>query len=157
MAKKQDNAELPVIENRKARHQYHIEDTLECGIALRGSEVKTVRDGQVSLGEGFIRVQENPPAFLLYQVHIGEYTPAGSLGHKPTRPRLLLAHRTEVLKWARKMTKGMTIVPLKMYFKGPWAKVLIGMGTGKKAHDKRQSLKEKDAKREMQRSMSRRF
>ncbi len=155
MSKKPENA-LPVIENRKARHDYHIEDTLECGIVLTGSEIKVVRENRVSIAEGFCRVEENPPRLTLYQVHFGEYRPSGALGHKPIRARTLLAHKGEIRKIARKMSKGMTIVPLKMYFKGAWAKVLIGIGSGKKAHDKRQSIKEKDAKREMQRAMSKR-
>jgi SsrA-binding protein len=154
---KKEPKSLPVIENRKARHDYAIGETLECGVMLMGSEIKVVREGKVSLTEGFCRVTEFPPTLTLHQVHIGEYRPAGSMGHKPIRARTLLAHRGEIAKIARKMTKGMTIVPLKMYFKGPWAKVLIGIGTGKKAHDKREALKQKDAKREMQRAMSRRF
>ncbi len=153
MAKKAAKS-LPVMENRKAGHDYHIEETLECGIVLMGSEIKTVREGRVSLTEGFCRVEQYPPQITLLQVHIGEYRPAGSLGHKPIRSRTLLANKGEILKIARKMTKGMTIVPLKMYFKGPWCKVLIGVGKGKKAHDKRESMKQKDAKREMQRAMS---
>jgi SsrA-binding protein len=154
MTKKPD--QLPSVENRKARHDYHIDETLECGLVLRGSEIKSVREGKVSIGEGFCRVQESPPALLLYKVHIGEYAPAGSLGHVPVRARLLLAHKGEIVKLARKMTKGMTIVPLSVYFKGPWAKVLIGVGRGKKAHDKRATLKKKDNEREMRRAMSKR-
>jgi SsrA-binding protein len=153
---KKESNPLPVIENRKARHDYAIGETLECGIVLTGSEIKVVREGKVSLTEGFCRVTELPPTLTLHQVNIGEYRPAGALGHKPVRSRSLLAHKGEITRFARRMTKGMTIVPLKMYFKGPWAKVLIGIGTGKKAHDKRESMKLKDAKREMQRAMSRR-
>lgn len=157
MAKKPAKAEtLPTIENRKARHDYHIEDTLECGIALMGSEIKSVRNGHVSLAEGFVRISEQPPTLMLYKVHIGEYTPAAALGHAATRTRVLLANKSEIHKWAKKMSKGMTIVPLKMYFKGPWAKLLIGLAKGKQAHDKRQDIAKKDAARDMQRAMSRR-
>ncbi|HEX2839158.1 MAG TPA: SsrA-binding protein SmpB [Phycisphaerales bacterium] len=157
MAKKPAKADtLPMIENRKARHDYHIEDTLECGIALMGSEIKSVRDGHVSLAEGFVRITEQPPTLTLYKVHIGEYTPAAALGHAATRTRILLANKSEIHKWAKKMSKGMTIVPLKMYFKGPWAKLLIGLAKGKQAHDKRQDIAKKDAARDMQRAMSRR-
>lgn len=157
MGKKPAKADtLPMIENRKARHDYHIEDTLECGIALMGSEIKSVRDGHVSLAEGFVRITEQPPTLTLYKVHIGEYMPAAALGHAATRTRILLANKSEIHKWAKKMSKGMTIVPLKMYFKGPWAKLLIGLAKGKQAHDKRQDIAKKDAARDMQRAMSKR-
>jgi SsrA-binding protein len=151
-----ENPDRLIAENRKARHDYAIEDTLECGIALQGSEVKAVRAGQVSIAEGWVRVQERPPALILQQVHIGEYSPAGALGHKAIRGRTLLAHKHEVLKLARRMTKGVTVVPLKLYFKDGWAKVLIGIGTGKKAHDKRHAIAKRDADRDMRRAMSRR-
>jgi len=145
-----------VVENRKARHDYFIDETLEVGLALQGSEVKAVRANLVSIGEGFIRVTEAPPTLTLHQVHIGEYGPAGELGHRPVRARVLLAHKREIVKIARKMAKGMTIVPLKLYFKDGWAKLLIGVARGKKAHDKRHSIAERDAKRDIQRAMSRR-
>ncbi|HLP84899.1 MAG TPA: SsrA-binding protein SmpB [Phycisphaerales bacterium] len=160
MAKKSDKSgdDVQIIaENRKARHDYVIEETLECGIVLTGSEIKSVRDKQISIGEGWVRVTENPPTLMLQQVHIGEYKPAGALGHKPVRGRVLLAKKGEILKIARKFSKGTTIVPLKMYFKGGWAKVLIGVGRGAKSHDKREAIKQKDAKREMSRAMSRKF
>ncbi|MFO0832592.1 MAG: SsrA-binding protein SmpB [Phycisphaerales bacterium] len=157
MAKKAAKPDqLPSIENRKARHDYHIEDTLECGIALMGSEIKSVRDGHVSLAEGFVRITAEPPTLTLHKVHIGEYTPAAALGHAATRTRILLAHKQEVQKWARKMTKGMTIVPLKLYFKGPWAKLLIGLAKGKQAHDKRRDIAKRDADRDLRRVMSKR-
>jgi SsrA-binding protein len=154
--KKPNSGDETIAENRKARHDYFVEETLECGIVLQGSEVKSVRDRQVSIAEGFCRVQESPPTLSLHQVHIGEYAPAGALGHRPVRSRILLAKRGEIVKIARKMTKGMTIVPLKMYFKDGWAKVLIGICKGKQAHDKRQSIAKRDAQRDMQRAMSRR-
>ena len=146
-----------IAENRKARHDFVIEETLECGIVLTGSEIKSVRDKQISIGEGWVRLTEKPPTLMLQQVHIGEYKPAGALGHKPVRGRLLLAKKAEIEKIARKFSKGTTIVPLKMYFKGGWAKVLIGIGRGAKSHDKREAIKQKDAKREMSRAMSRKF
>jgi len=160
LAKKPDKSDPSnqiIAENRKARHDFVIDETLECGIMLTGSEIKSVRDKQISIGEGWVRVTENPPTLMLQQVHIGEYKPAGALGHKPVRARVLLAKKGEILKIARKFTKGTTIVPLKMYFKGGWAKVLIGIGHGAKVHDKRESIKQKDAKREMARAMSRKF
>jgi len=162
MAKKKDQQpEDRVIENRKARFEYHIHDTLEVGIALRGSEVKSVRDGVVSLAEGYIRVETAPPCLFLHQVNIGEYGPAGPAGnkrqHAPTRTRVLLAHKREILKLARQVEqRGMTIVPLKIYFKDGFAKLLIGVAEGKAKHDKRQSIAERQAKRDIARAMSRR-
>jgi len=156
VAKKKDNADR-TIENRRARHDYHISDTLECGLVLRGSEVKAVRDGMVSLAEGYVRVQENPPALFLHSVNIGEYGPAGPRQHAPTRTRALLAHKREVEKLSRKVQqKGFTLVPLKLYFKNGYAKILVGLGEGKSRYDKRQAIAEREHKRDIQRAMSRR-
>ncbi len=156
MAKKQAN-EPRTIENRKARFDYHIEETLEVGIALRGSEVKAVRAGTVSLGEGYVLVEGNPPTMTLVGVNIGEYAPAGGLGHRATRARALLAHRREVVKLAKRIEqKGMTIVPLKLYFKNGWAKLEIGVARGKSKSDKRQAIGEREAQRDIDRAMSRR-
>jgi SsrA-binding protein len=163
MAKNQDkpNTNERVIENRKARHDYAILDSLECGIILRGSEVKSVRAGAVSLGEGWVKAEGSPPSLLLYGVNIAEYGPAGPIGgagqHKPTRGRALLAHKREIVKLARQSEeKGLTIVPLKMYFKNGYAKVLIGVARGKTSHDKRESIKEREHARDIQRATSRR-
>jgi len=157
MAKKPAKSDTPTIENRKARFNYIITDTLECGIMLQGSEVKSVRDGKVSIAEGYVRVQENPPALYLHSVSIDEYGPAGVLGHKLARTRKLLAHKREIAKLARQVDqKGMTIVPLKIYFKDGYAKVLIGLGKGKAAHDKRSTIKERESNRDIARAMSRR-
>jgi SsrA-binding protein len=155
--KKKDGTGEPTIENRKARHQYHIDDTLEVGIALRGSEVKSVRAGRMSLGEGYVRAEENPLALHLYGVHIGEYENASGLTqHKPVRPRTLLAHKREIRKWlVESQAKGTTIVPLKAYFKNGRVKVLIGLARGKKQHDKRQDVKKRETDREMRRAMTR--
>jgi len=123
----------PVIENRQARHDYHIEETLECGISLRGTEVKSVRRGLASLAEGYVRATAEPAALELHGVHIAEYPPAGAAHqHAPTRTRVLLAHKREIRKLAgQTSTKGTTIVPLRMYFKEGRVKVLIGVATGK--------------------------
>lgn len=160
MAGKKDKTKEVVIENRRARFEYHIGDTLECGIVLRGSEVKSLRDGQVSLQEGFVRALAEPPALLLHAVDIGEYGPSGPVGngrqHARVRARVLLAHKGEILKLAKQMAvKGMTIVPLKLYFKNGFAKVLIGVGKGKAKHDKREAMGKRDAERDMARAMSR--
>lgn len=149
---------LPTIENRKARHDYAIEDTIEVGIKLTGSEVKSVRDGRVSLAEGYVRVQENPPELSLHSINIAVYPPAGAQQHKPTRTRPLLAHKREILKLYREVSqKGVSLVPLKMYFKNGYAKVLVGVGKGRGQSDKRQALAEREAKREIDRAMSHRM
>lgn len=156
MSKKSERT-LPTIENRKARFDYHIDETLECGIALMGSEVKSVRAGQVSLGEGYVVVRDDPPSISLINVDIGEYQPAGSLGHRRTRSRVLLARKKDIVRLAKIISKkGMTIVPLKLYFKGPWAKVLIGVARGKTHTDKRQTIAQREAKRDIDRAMSKR-
>lgn len=148
-----------VIENRRARHDFHIDDTLEVGIVLVGTEVKAVRDGNASLAEGFVRVEGDPPTLKLHNVSIGEYGPAGPQQHKLARPRTLLAHRREIARLQRQvMQKGMTIVPLRLYFNDRgYAKLLIGIARGKATHDKRQAIKERESKRDLQRSMSRRM
>lgn len=146
----------PTIENRRARHDYEILDTIECGIALLGSEVKSVRDGKVSLAEGYVRVTPSPPGLELYSVNIAEYAPAGPAAHNPTRTRRLLAHRREILKLARQVDqKGVTLVPLRMYFAKGYAKVLVGLARGKSAHDKRRSIAQRETRREIERAMTR--
>lgn len=156
-SKKKSTTNEPTIENRKARHQYFIDETLECGIKLLGTEVKSVRAGKVSLAEGYVRAEENPPSLTVYGIHIGEYPPAGQhRQHKPTQPRQLLAHRREILKLANKTRpKGVTLVPLKVYFVRGKAKMLIGLAHGKQKHDKRQDIAKRDAQRDMERAMGR--
>ncbi|HVZ93503.1 MAG TPA: SsrA-binding protein SmpB [Phycisphaerales bacterium] len=159
MAKpKPDNPE-PEILNRRARHDYHIAETFEVGIALRGSEVKSVRKGEISLAEGYIIARTEPYRLDLVDVHIGEYKPAGTgrSQHAPTRARTLLAHRREIKKLEiATQSKGTTIVPLKLYFKNGFAKLLIGLATGKKEFDKRQSIQKRETQRDINRAMSRR-
>lgn len=158
MATKKNNQAERVIENRKARHDYIISETFEAGIVLAGSEVKSVRDGKVSLAEGYVRVDPAQNAAFLVGVNIGEYAPAGSRGHPPVRSRKLLLHRREVLKLAKAVeAKGFTVVPLKMYFKNGFAKVLIGVAQGRAAHDKRDRIAKRDAQRDMARAMSKRM
>ncbi len=156
MAKKKKQSGSPTVENRKARYQYHIHDTLEVGIQLVGSEVKSVRAGNISIAEGFVRVDPSPLGMYLHQVNIGEYGPAGGMGHAATRVRKLLAHRQEIEKLKRAVDrKGVAIVPLKLYFKNGFAKVLIGVGEGKSRSDKRNTIAERDTQRDMQRAMTR--
>ena len=155
--RKQTSVE-PVIENRKARHDYVVGDTLECGLELKGTEIKSVRDAQVSLAEGWIRAVEDPPSLSLHGVHIAEYPPAGvHRQHDPIRTRRLLAHKREIKKFADQIrAKSATLVPLKIYFVRGKAKLLVGVGLGKRKADKRQDLAKRDAQRDMDRAMSRR-
>ncbi len=161
MAKKGKNKKgnvTPVFENRRARHDYFIEDTLECGIRLEGSEVKSIRDGNCSLKEGFITIDERPLKMLLHQVDIPPYQPAGALNHQPKRTRMLLAKKREMEKLARSVDiKGVTLVPLKLYFSGSYAKVLVGVARGKATYDKRHTIADRDAKRDLDRAMSKRM
>jgi SsrA-binding protein len=145
----------PTIENRQARHDYAIGDTLECGIELLGTEVKSVRAGKVSLAEGYVSARGAPPELLLHSVHIAEYPPAGkAVQHEPVRVRKLLAHRREIVRLADEVKRGgFTLVPLKIYFKNGRAKLLIGLGTGRKAADKRQAIAAREMKRDMDRAM----
>jgi SsrA-binding protein len=159
MARKQDKSDSPRIENRRARFDYTITDTLEVGIMLHGPEVKSIRQGKVSLAEGYVRVESNPPSLFLHSVNIDEYGPAKG-GPRPqamVRTRKLLAHKREILKLARQVSqKGMTIVPLSLYFKDGYAKVLIGVGKGRARHDKRHAIADRESKRDVSRAMSRR-
>jgi len=144
-----------IAQNRKARHNYAILDALECGIALVGSEVKSLRAGKVSLEEAYGRVREGE--VWLIGCDIPEYVQANRFNHNPRRPRKLLLHRREMKRFAaRAYEKGLTLIPLKMYFKEGRAKVLLGLCRGKQLHDKRQSMKQADARRYIQRSLRRR-
>lgn len=155
--KDQREANAPTIENRRARYDYFIGETVECGMKLYGPEVKSVRDSKISIGEGYVSAQLEPPVLLLHNVNIGEYAPAGSSKPTPTRVRKLLAHKREIAKlFKASQIKGNTLVPLKVYFKNGYAKLLVGIGTGKKAHDKRQSIAERESQREIDRAMSKR-
>lgn len=139
-----------VTKNRKARHDFHIEETLEAGIALRGSEVKSIREGRISLQEAFCRVENGE--MKLFNCHIAPYSHGDeSTAPDPTRPRKLLLHRSEIRKWEKaSQQKGYTIVPLTVYFKNGYAKVEIGLAKGKKLYDKRADIAEREAKRRME-------
>ncbi|MFN0011119.1 MAG: SsrA-binding protein SmpB [Phycisphaerales bacterium] len=162
MAKKKDKPDHRVIENRRAHFDYDIGETVECGMQLFGSEVKSVRAGLVSLGEGYVRADASPPSLWLHGVNIALYGPAGSIGGssrqaEPTRTRKLLAHKNEILKlWKAQQIKGNTLVPLKLYFKNGYAKCLIGVGTGRKRGDKREAIKTREMKRDIDRAMTKR-
>jgi SsrA-binding protein len=149
-----DKNERVVAENRKARHNYHVLDTLECGIVLVGSEVKSLRTGQLSLDEAYGRV-EGGEVWLL-GANIAEYSYSHDLNHVPKRRRKLLMHRREMKKFAgQAVEKGMTLVPLKVYFKAGRAKVLIGICKGKQKHDKREAMKKRESDRDISRAMRR--
>jgi SsrA-binding protein len=142
-----------VSENRKARHEYEVLETLECGIMLAGSEVKSLRDGKLSLDESYARVKDGD--LWLLGADIAEYPQAALFNHKPKRPRKLLVHKIEFRKFAqRAKEKGLTLVPLRFYFnERGLAKVQLGLCKGKKLHDKRETLKKSDAKRDIDRAM----
>ncbi|MEX0774723.1 MAG: SsrA-binding protein SmpB [Phycisphaeraceae bacterium] len=158
MPRKDDNSShAPRIVNRKARHDYFVSESLEVGIMLTGSEVKSIRTGQVSLAEGFARVEPADRSLWLYNVDIPPYAHAhGAAGHEPKRPRKLLAHKREISK-LHDLTvgKGTTLIPLTLYFLRGRVKIELGVCEGKKAYDKRQDLRKREADREMQRGMTR--
>lgn len=142
-------AERVIAENRRARHDYDILDTLECGIVLVGSEVKSLRSGRMSLDEAYGRVEGDE--VWLIGCDIPEYEKANQLNHRPKRPRKLLLHRREIRKFAAQaFEKSLTLVPLKLYFKNGRVKVLLGVGRGRKAHDKREKLKAATARRDIE-------
>ena len=148
----EDKNQKRIAENRKARRNYEIIDTLECGIALQGSEVKSLRAGKVSLDEAYGRIRNNE--VWLIGCDIAEYSHANVMNHEPRRPRKLLLHRREIRKFASKATeRGLTLVPLKMYFKSGRAKILMGVGRGRKLFDKREKLKKETIKRDMDRAV----
>ena len=148
----------PRIENRKAWHEYFIEAKIECGMVLVGSEVKSLRAGKASLQEAFARI-ERRGELVLHQAHIDPYEKAASVNnHEPLRERKLLVHKRELrrLADATEKGKGMTLIPLAIYFKDGRAKVELGVARGKQHHDKRDAIRKKEQDREMRRAMSHR-
>ena len=145
-----------VAQNKKARHDYHIEQTFEAGLVLTGTEVKALRAGRASLIDGFAMVSDGE--IWLHNVHIPEYSQGTWTNHAPRRVRKLMLHKDEIEKLGAKVKDGgRTIVPLSLYFKNGYAKVEIALATGKKNYDKRQSIAERDSKREVAREMGRRL
>ncbi|MGH9162447.1 MAG: SsrA-binding protein SmpB, partial [Vicinamibacteraceae bacterium] len=131
--------ERPVADNRKARHDYEILETLEAGVVLLGTEVKAIREGRVNLRDSFARVEDGE--VYLHNVHISPYSHRGYATHEPLRRRKLLLHRAEIRKVIGKaVEKGFTLVPVRMYFKGSRVKVALSLARGKKTHDKRESV-----------------
>jgi SsrA-binding protein len=142
-----EKAQRTIAENRKARHDYHILDTWEAGVALLGTEVKAIREGRVNLRDSFARVDRGE--VWLENMHVSPYSHRGSADHAERRPRKLLLHRHEILKLVGKVKeKGMTIVPLELYFKKGRVKALIGLAKGKQEHDKRETIRRREVDRE---------
>ena len=142
-----------IASNRKARHDYHIEDVYEAGIALMGTEVKALRMGRASLVDGFAQIDRGE--MYLEHVHIPEYVQGTWTNHTPRRRRKLLLHRAEIDRWAGKIREsGLTIVPLAIYFNDGRVKVELALARGKKNYDKRHALRERQDKREADRAMS---
>jgi len=141
-----------VCQNRKAYHDYHIEETVESGVALLGTEVKSLREGKANLKDSYVLIKEGEA--LLLNCHISPYSHGNILNHDPLRTRKLLMHREEIDRLSGKAaTKGYTLIPLKIYFKDSYAKVEIGVAKGKRLYEKREKIKEREAKRAIERVM----
>ena len=141
-----------VAENRKARHDYHIHETYEAGIALTGTEVKSLRAGKANLKDSYAHVENGE--MMISQMHISPYEQGNIFNHDPMRKRKLLMHKKEILKlFGKTREKGYSLVPLKLYFTRGKAKLQIALATGKKNYDKRQDIAARDAKRDMERAM----
>jgi SsrA-binding protein len=147
--------EKTITLNRKAGHDYHILRTVEAGISLLGSEIKSLRDGHVSIREAYVRPQDGE--MWLVGAHISHYQPAGRMNHEPTRSRRLLLHKREIRELQREIgSAGVTVVPLRLYLKDGKAKLEIALARGKKSYDKREAIAKRDANRQVQRALRRR-
>lgn len=150
---KQPQTDPVIARNRRARHDYEIDEAFEAGIALTGSEVKSLRRGRASLVEAYARIRNDE--VWLEQLHIPPYEEASYANHEPLRSRKLLLHRQQIAELRRALeAKGFTLVPLKLYFKGHTVKVELGLAKGRKQHDKRQAIAAREAKRDMERASS---
>jgi len=154
MAEKAERSEKTVAQNRRARHEYSIEDSFEAGIVLTGTEIKSVRAGKVSLAEAYARV-DGGEAWLI-GANIAPWDTGNRYNHEPKRPRKLLFHRDQILGLAlQTKAKGLTLIPLKMYITGRGrAKLEIGLGRGKQRHDRRRDIAERDSRREVERAIA---
>jgi SsrA-binding protein len=147
-------AQRDIAVNRRARHDYFIEERFEAGLVLTGSEVKSLRAGRANLKDSYARIERGEA--WLANAHISEYSPASQFGHDPTRKRKLLLHAKEIDRLAGKTKeRGLTLVPLRLYFKGGRAKVELGLGRGKKQYDKRATIKERESARDLDRALRR--
>ena len=153
---KDKSGEKIVCVNREARHNYFIDEIYETGLVLLGSEVKSLRDGKANLKDSYARIQKGE-AFLV-NAHVSPYPGANQFNHEPTRPRKLLLHQREIERLTGKTKeKGLTLIPLRLYFKNGRAKVELGLARGKKLYDKRETLKRKMAEREVERSLKSKY
>ncbi len=149
-----DEGEKSVARNRKAYHEYEVLEEVEAGLVLTGTEVKSLREGQLTLGDSYARFVKGE--LFLVNAHIPVYKMGGYVNHEPNRPRKLLLHRREVIKISRRIEeKGLTVIPLAVYFKRGFAKARLGVCRGKKAHDKRQAIAKRDAARAAQKASGR--
>jgi SsrA-binding protein len=156
MAKKPKTKDQNALaQNKKARHDYSILSTMEAGVVLTGTEIKSVRESRITLRDGYVQIRHGEA--LLMNVQINEYAQGNQFNHDPFRNRKLLLHKKEILKLQEETkNKGITIVPLKVYLKNGFAKVLIGVAKGKHEYDKRETLKKKDQQREIERALKNR-
>ncbi len=146
--------EKTVTLNRKAAYDYHILDRIEAGLSLVGTEIKSIRDGRVSIREAYVRPKDGE--MWLVGAHIAHYPPAGQYNHDPTRNRRLLLHRREIQELSRAVeAEGVTIVPLRLYLKDGQAKLEVALAKGKKHYDKREAIAKREAERQMQRALRR--
>lgn len=145
-----------IAENRKARHNYFIDDTYEAGLVLRGTEVKALRGGRANLKDSYARIKNGE--VWVHQMHISPYPYAYYNNHDPLRPRKLLLHKSEIKKLFGKVNEmGQSLIPLKLYFKDGKVKLLLGLARGKKKYDKRESIRRRDEQRDQQRAMRERW
>ena len=153
MAKRKKTEPGVVASNRRARHEFEIGETFECGIVLKGSEVKSLRESKVTIADAYSRVSNNE--LWLYGLHIGQYSHSGAFAHNPDRDKKLLVHRSEINTIRRALEHdGRTLVPLKLYFKDGRAKVEIAIARRRRTEDKRQAIREKDMAAEARKAMS---
>jgi SsrA-binding protein len=140
-----------IAENRKARHEYFIEDTWEAGMVLAGTEVKALREGRANLKDAYAKIKKGE--VWVYQLHISPYSHASYDNHSPLRPRKLLLHRSEIRRLVAKTTEtGHTLIPLKLYFKNGKVKLLLALAKGKRKYDKREAIRQRDARRDLERT-----
>jgi SsrA-binding protein len=143
-----------ICENRRARHEYELDEVTEAGLILLGSEVKALRSGTAHLNDAWVGFEGQKP--MLYKCHIGPFPQANQFNHEAERPRPLLLKATEVARLRTLVReKGLTLVPLKLYFDGPWAKLTFAIGRGRKNHDKRTNIREREDRQEIRRVMGR--
>jgi len=152
--KDKKDGERDMAVNRRAFHDYFVDEKYECGLVLTGTEVKSIREGRCNLRDGYVRIDGNEA--WLENVHISPYEQGNLMNHEPMRPRKLLLHRKQIASLIGKVRqKGYTLIPLRVYFARNRAKVEIGLGRGKRQYDKRQAIAERDAKREIERATRR--